>query len=64
MGVIDRVLISRQTHVISQCVVEVIIEVLRAMLVVIISQDSGVISRGRFWHFRGMGPIACLADPT
>lgn len=43
----DRVLISRQAQVISQCVVDVIIVVLRVMLVVIINQDIGLISRGR-----------------
>lgn len=46
IGVIDSVLISRHTHVISQCVVDVIIEVLRMMLVVITNQDIRLISRG------------------
>lgn len=48
-------LISRQAQVISQCVVDVIIVVLKVMLVVIINQDIGLISRGRV-AFSGYGP--------
>lgn len=47
----DRVLISKQTQVISQCVVDVIKVVLRIMLVEITSHDIGLISRGRVGIF-------------
>lgn len=42
-----RVLISKQVHAISQCVVDVIRAVLSTTLVAMISQDIGLISRGR-----------------
>lgn len=56
----DRVLISRHTQVMSQCVVSVIIVVLKAMLVVIINHDIGLISRGRV-AFSGYGPGSLIS---
>lgn len=38
--------------------------VLRIMLNEIVSQDRRFIGKGLCRHFRGMGPIACLADFT
>lgn len=46
IGTIDRVLISRQTQAISQCVVVVIKVVLMMMLIVIVIRDIGFISKG------------------
>lgn len=56
----ERVLISRQTQVISQCVVDVIIVVLKMMLVVMINQDIRLISRGHV-AFSGYGPDSLVS---
>lgn len=37
---------------------------LSVILVGMVSQDIRFIGKGRWWHFRGMGPIAYLADFT
>lgn len=37
---------------------------LSTILVGIVNQDIRFIGKGRLWHFRGMGPIAYLADFT
>lgn len=55
IGTIDRVLISRHAHAMSQWVVVVIRMVLVMMLVGITIQDAGLISRG-LWAFSGYGP--------
>lgn len=56
----ERVLISRHTQVISQCVVDVIIVVLKMMLIVMINQDIRLISRGRV-AFSGYGPDSLIS---
>lgn len=53
-------LISRQTQVMSQCVVDVIMVVLKIMLVVMINQDVRLISRGRV-AFSGYGPDSLIS---
>lgn len=56
----DRVLISRHVQAMSQCVVDEITVVLMIMLVVIINQDIGLISRGRM-TFSGYGPDSLIS---
>lgn len=46
IGTMDRVLISRQTQAISQCVVVVVNKVLMMMLAVMVISDIGLISKG------------------